>query len=59
MFSDYPDILSVEETMEVLDIGRNTMYALLGSGKLKAFKIGIKWKIPKFAVEDYIRGRCS
>ena len=59
MFTDYPDILTIEDTLEILDIGRNTLYALLRIGELKAFKLGVKWKIPKFAVEEYIRSKCA
>ena len=58
MFIDYPDILTIEEALEILDVGRNTLYTLLRSGDLKAFKLGVKWKIPKFAVEDYVRNKC-
>mgnify|MGYP004711020605 FL=1 len=47
-------ILTPEDVMEELCIGKNTVYALLSSGELKAFKIGTKWKIPKKALDDYI-----
>ena len=59
MFIDYPDVLTIEDTLEILDIGRNTLYALLRTGDLKAFKLGVKWKIPKYAVEEYVRSKCS
>ena len=39
-------ILSVEEAMEELQIGRNAIYDILRSGKLKGFKIGRNWKSP-------------
>ena len=49
-------ILTVDDVTEILRIGRNQCYALLGSGKLKAFRIGSKtWKIPRESVEEYIR----
>ena len=59
MFIEYPDILTIEDTLEILDIGRNTLYALLRTGYLKAFKLGVKWKIPKYAVEEHVRSKCS
>ena len=49
------DIMKLEEVMQYLDIGKNTLYRLLKSGELNAFKIGKVWKIPKKSVEKYIR----
>lgn len=49
------EIVSIEEFMELLHIGKNTAYKLLDSGAVKAFKIGNKWKIPKAEILDYIR----
>lgn len=49
------DFMKLEEVMEYLDIGKNSMYKLLGSGELGAFKIGKVWKIPRVAVEDYVK----
>ena len=48
------DIMKLEEVMRYLDIGKNTLYGLLKSGELNAFKIGKVWKIPKKSVEEYI-----
>lgn len=48
------DILSVEDLMELLNIGKNTAYSLLESGEVKAFRIGRMWKIPRKSVYDYI-----
>ena len=53
MSDDY-EIWTTDEVMDYLLIGRNTIYELLRSGKIKAFKIGSSWKIPKKAVDDYI-----
>lgn len=53
-FPEEPELITFEELCETLMIGRNTAYKLLKSGKLKAFKIGRVWKIPKRAVSDYI-----
>lgn len=49
------EIMQIEEVMEYLNIGKNTVYGLLKSGELNAFKIGKVWKIPKASVEDYVR----
>jgi len=57
MFDQYPDILTVEEACEVLRIGYNAIYELLNSGKLKAYKNGRVWRIPKVAIENYIAAK--
>ena len=49
MLEEYPDILTVEEACEAL-----TMYDLLNSGKLKGFRNGRVWRIPKLAIKEYI-----
>ena len=54
MFEEYPEILSVEEACELLRIGRSNLYDLLGAHKLKAFRNGRIWRIPKQAVKGYI-----
>lgn len=42
---------------EVLRIGYNAMYELLSTGKLKAYRNGRVWRIPKVAVQDFILQR--
>ena len=59
MFQSYTDMVTIEDMCEMLHIGRNKAYELLRSGSLGGFKEGRIWKIPKFAVEDYIRERST
>ena len=54
LLSEYPDILTVEEACEALRMGYNAMYDLLNSGKLKGFRNGRVWRIPKLAIKEYI-----
>lgn len=54
MFENPYDILSPEEAMEELRIGKNSIYELLNSGKLKGFKVGRNWKIPRKSIDNYI-----
>ncbi len=58
MFEDYPEILNVDEVCEILRCGRNNLYALLTSdnekNKLRAYRNGRVWKIPKEAVKQFI-----
>lgn len=56
MLEEYADILTVEEACEALRVGYNAMYKLLNSGKLKGYRNGRTWRIPKLAVREYILG---
>ena len=47
-------LISIEELMKQLDIGKTTAYQLLSSGELRALKIGRVWKIPEDAVDHYV-----
>ena len=55
MFDDYPDVVSAEEAAEALRVRENAIYRLLNEGKLKAFKNGRTWRIPKDALKEYIK----
>ena len=54
MLEEYTDILTVEEACEALRMGYNAMYDLLNSGKLKGYRNGRVWRIPKLAIKEYI-----
>ena len=54
MFEGYADILTVEEAAEALRVGYNALYELLNSGKLKAYKNGRVWRIPKESIKSYV-----
>ena len=54
MFDEYPDVLTAEEAADVLRVGYNALYRLLSSGKLKAYKNGRVWRIPKESINEYI-----
>ena len=54
MLSEYPDILTTDDACEALRIGYNALYDLLQSGKLKAYRNGRLWRIPKKSVIEYI-----
>ncbi len=54
MFEAYDDVLTTDEVCEALKIGHNSLYLLLQSGKLKGFRCGRVWKIPKLALREYI-----
>ena len=54
MMNTENEILLPEDVMRYLNIGRNSIYTLLNTGKLKGFRVGHKWKIPCKALDEYI-----
>ena len=54
MFEEYADVLTADEACEALRIGYNALYELLNSGKLKGFRNGRVWRIPKQAIQEYV-----
>ena len=55
MLEEYPDILTPQEAMEILGIGKNLFYKLLNGGVIPAKRIGKKiWRISKKDLIDYI-----
>ena len=55
MENDNPVLITIDELCEVLMIGKNTAYQLLTSGKIKSFRIGRAWKIPRESLDDFIK----
>lgn len=45
------ELITVEEMCKSLSIGRNMAYKLLEENKIKAFRIGKVWKIPRAAID--------
>ena len=54
MLEQYDDILTVEETCDILKVGKNALYQLLNGGQLKAIRNGKVWRIPKESIREYI-----
>ena len=54
MFEYYETLITPEEAADMLHCGMNAIYKLLNDGKIKAMRIGRRWKIPKRAVQEYI-----
>ena len=54
MFSEYPDVITVEQIMEMLHIGKNAAYSLLKSGEIRTIRIGRRYIIPKQSIITYI-----
>ena len=47
------EYLTPKEVMDLLYIGKNTLYGLLNSGELKGFRVGRQWRITKGALQEY------
>jgi excisionase family DNA binding protein len=56
--NDYPDVLTVEQVKEILQIGRRSTYKLIEANEIRHFKIGNKLRIPKQCLLDYLN-RCT
>ena len=55
VFQGYPDILSVQQVGELLNVSNKTVYRLLNDGTLDSLKVGRAYKIPKLYVLQYIK----
>lgn len=52
----YPDVLTVVDLQQILSIGEYAAYKLIREGVIYAVTIGNTYRIPKLAVENYLRG---
>jgi excisionase family DNA binding protein len=50
-------LLSIEEAMEVLGVGRTMLYRLMNEQALVSIKVGRYRKIPVYAVDEFIARR--
>ncbi len=51
---ELPLVLRVEDLMPVLNVGRNTAYALVRSGQIRSIHIGNQIRIPREAVVAFL-----
>ena len=49
-----PVVLTAAESMDILGVGKNTMYRLLKSGELPAVRIGRVWRIQMEELSRYL-----
>lgn len=59
MDNDATALITVEEVCEALMIGKNAAYRLLAEGKIKGFRVGRIWKIPRISLNRYIQEQCG
>jgi excisionase family DNA binding protein len=51
---ELPLVLTVEDLMPILGIGRNTAYELIRSGQIRSVRAGRKIRVPKEAIAEYL-----
>ena len=52
--NQYPDILTIHDCQEILQISRSMMLQLLHDGEIPAFRIGNRWRIRRESMLDFI-----
>lgn len=55
MFSEYGDIVTIEEIMKMLQIGRVTVYQMLQSGRIRSLRVGKRYIVPKQSIVDLFK----
>lgn len=55
--SNYADILSVKDAQKILGVCRVSVYHLIESRQLNAFRIGRVYMIPKQAIAQFLMNR--
>ena len=54
-FKDYPDVLTVQQTAELLSVCKNTIYKLIRDKELPCRRIGSAIRIRKNDVAEFMR----
>ena len=52
-----PVVLTPTEAMDILGVGKNTMYRLLNSGQLAGVRIGRLWRIAATEIDCFLLTR--
>ncbi|MCR5523313.1 MAG: helix-turn-helix domain-containing protein [Clostridia bacterium] len=53
MFTEYPDIVTVDDIQSMLGVSRHYAYKLITDGYIHGRKIGGAYKVPKINVINY------
>lgn len=54
MFTEFNDVVTVDDVTKMLHVSRVTVYKLLKSGEIRTLKVGKKYIIPKQSVIDFL-----
>ncbi len=55
MFDEFGPVMTIQEACNELMVGRNTIYSLIHSGLIPAYRSGNSWRIPSNELSNYIR----
>ena len=58
MFEEYPDVVTVNHLMKMLNIGKSSAYELLKNNQIGSVRVGKRYIIPKKAVVNLFDGVC-
>jgi excisionase family DNA binding protein len=50
-----PEVLTVTEVSQILQISRNRVYELVRSGKIRTLRIGSAIRVPRTALDEFIQ----
>lgn len=50
-----PVLLTIDDLLPILGIGKTKAYELIRSGHLKSIRVGRQIRIPKTALEEFLR----
>ena len=54
MEQGYPEILTLKQCQEILQIGKNLMLFLVHNEEISAFRVGRQWRIRKGDLEKFM-----
>lgn len=54
LFSEYDDVVTVDDVMKMLHIGKSNVYKLLRDNSIKTVKVGKRFIIPKRSVIEFL-----
>lgn len=55
--ADYPDVMDINDLMQMLNIGKNLAYRIVSDGTIKAKKVGRQYIIAKSVVMNFLEDR--
>lgn len=53
-YDDLPDVLSPEDLIKFLRLGRSTVYDLLGAGTISSVRLGRQYRVSKRALGAFL-----
>lgn len=54
MEQGYPEILTLKQCQEILQVGKNLMLFLVHNEEIPAFRVGKQWRVRKSDLERFV-----